>query len=38
MEEIVKITSPRGVKDTRNGRIFCEVVCKVKDAKFFVKL
>ena len=25
-------------KDLGNGRIYCEVVCKVKDAKFFVKL
>lgn len=33
----VKLTSPNGVKDTRNGETYSEVVCKDTDEKWFVE-
>lgn len=33
----VKITAPGGVMDTRNGRVYSQVVCKTKDTKYFVE-
>ncbi len=34
-EGYVRLSSPKGIVDTRNGGVFTEVVVKAKDAKWF---
>lgn len=31
-----KLKSPKGILDTRNGRIYSEVECEEEDKKYFV--
>lgn len=31
----VKLTSARGIKDTRNARVYSEVICKADDKHYF---
>lgn len=33
---MVRLTSENGVKDTRNGKVYSEVVVKTADVKHFV--
>lgn len=33
----VRISFPKGVKDTRNGEVYSEVIVKEADAKWFVE-
>ena len=34
-EGYVRLSSPNGIVDTRNGDVFAEVIVKEKSAKFF---
>lgn len=37
MGNMVKIEYPNGVKDTRNGKVYSQVIVKPEDAKYFVE-
>lgn len=33
----VKLAAPGGVMDTRNKTVYSQVICKIKDTKYFVE-